>query len=352
MEADSLQFLKDLMAAPSPSGFEQPAQKVVRERMQQFADEVRTDVHGNVIGVKNPDAAFRVMLAGHCDEIGLMITHVDEQGFCYFASIGGYDPPVLLGQRVTVHGPKGPVPGVIGRKPIHLMDDEDRKKPVKVEDLWIDIGARKRKDALSVVQVGSHVTLIAPFLQLRHGLAVSRGFDDKVGAFAVAEALRLVSHKKLDIGVYAVSTVQEEIGLRGATTSAFGIDPKVGIAVDVGFASDCPGIDKKKVGEVMLGKGPILHRGANINPVLEDLIERTARKKRIPFQMQAEPRATGTDANVIQVNRAGVATALVSVPNRYMHTPVEMISLADLENTAKLIAAVLEEIKPDSDFTP
>ena len=352
METASLDFLKSLLAAPSPSGFEQPAQKVVRAYMQTFADEVRTDVHGNVIGIINPDAPYRVMLAGHCDEIGLMITHIDDNGFCYFAAIGGIDPAVLVAHRVTVHGPRGDVAGVIGRKPIHLMDEEDRKRPAKIDDMWIDIGANKKADALKVLEVGSIATIAVPFMELRNGLVCSRGFDDKAGAFVITEALRLVSQKKPKIGVYAVSTVQEELGLRGATTSAYGIDPAAGIAVDVGFASDCPNVDKKKVGDTGLGRGPILHRGANMNPVLQKLIEETAKKKKIPVQMQAEPRATGTDANAIQMNRAGAAAALISVPNRYMHTAVETVALKDLESTAKLVAAVLAEIKPGTDFTP
>ena len=352
MQADAMTFLTELMAAPSPSGFEQPAQKVIRARMEKFADEVRTDVHGNVIGIKNPDAEFRVMLAGHADEIGLMVTYVDENGFCYFQPVGGIDPTTLIAKRVQIHGPKGPVEGVIGKKPIHLLSPEERKKSARIEDMWIDIGAKNRKDAQGVVEVGSVVTIDVPFQQLRNGMAVSRGFDDKAGAFAVAETLRLVSRRRLDIGVYAVATVQEELGLRGATTSAFGICPQAGIAVDVGFASDCPTIDKKQVGDVALGKGPILHRGANMNPVLQELIEEAAKKKNIPVQMQAEPRATGTDANVMQLSRAGVATSLISIPNRYMHTPVEMISLKDLRNTSRLIAAVLTEIKPGMDFTP
>lgn len=352
MDADALKFLKALMAAPSPSGFEQPAQKVVRTRMKKFADEVRTDVHGNVIGIKNPGAKVRVMLAGHCDEIGLMITHVDENGFCYFRPIGGVDPTVLTAQRVTIAGVRAPVRGVIGRKPIHLLEGDERKKAPKFDNLWIDIGAKNKKEALRIIEIGSPVTVAAEFLELRNGLVSSRAFDDKVGAFVVTEALRRVSRKRLPIGVCAVTTVQEEVGIRGARTSAFGIDPKAGIAVDVGFASDSPGIDKKKLGDIALGKGPILHRGANINPVLEGMIEKTARKNRIPFQMQAEPNATGTDANVMQITRSGVATVLVSIPNRYMHTPVETVSLKDLDNAVRLIALVLAEIKPSTDFTP
>ena len=354
MREDSLAFLKALMETHSPSGFEQAAQKVVRAEMEKTGAEVSTDVHGNVIGTLNPGAEFRVMLAGHCDEIGLMVTHIDDQGFIFFAAIGGVDHALTQGQRVLLHGEKGAVPGVIGRKAIHLLDADERGKPVKLSKQWIDIGAKNKKDALKVVEVGTPITMHAPFIELRNRLVVSKGFDDKAGAFVVAETLRILSARRLSpaVGVYAVSTVQEEIGLRGATTSAFGIDPTVGIAVDVGFVSDYPDCDKKIVGDISLGGGPILHRGANINPVLARLMEKTARAKKIKFQMQAVPRATGTDANPIQLTRGGVAASLVSVPNRYIHSPVEMLSLDDLSNAAKLVAECVLAMKPGMSFIP
>ena len=354
MRQESLDFLVALLETHSPSGFEQPAQKVVRAELEKCADAVRTDVHGNVMGILHPDAAFRVMLAGHCDEIGLMVTHIDDQGYLFFAAIGGVDPAITSGQRVVVHGEKGPVPGVIGRKPIHLMEQEERGKPDKLSKQWIDIGAKDKKDAQKVVAVGNPVTIEAHFQRLRGNLAAAKGFDDKAGAFVVVEALRLLKDAGLpeEFGVYAVSTVQEELGLRGGITSAYAIEPAAGIAVDVGFASDYPDADKKLVGDVKLGKGPILHRGANINPVLGALLEKTAKARKIPCQMQAEPRATGTDANVIQISRAGVAAALVSVPNRYMHSPVELVSLDDLANTARLIAETVKAMKPGMSFIP
>jgi len=352
MRQESLSFLRALIEAPSPSGFEQPAQKIVRAEMKKYADEVRTDVHGNVIGIKNAKADFKVMLAGHCDEVGLMVNHVDDKGYIFFAAIGGVDPAVTAGQRVTVHSERGPIPGVVGRKAIHLMEQEERGKPLKLKQQWIDIGAKDRKDALKVVAIGDPVTIVGGLQELRSELAAARGFDDKVGAFVCVETLRLLARKKVRVGVHSVSTVQEELGLRGARTSAFGIDPQVGIAIDVGFASDYPDADKKAIGEVQLGDGPVLHRGANINPVLAGLMERAAKQSRIPFQMQAEPRATGTDANAIQISRAGVAAALISIPNRYMHTPVEVCSLRDLENAARLIAATIEKMTPGMDFTP
>lgn len=352
MNKESFGFLKALMQQASPSGFEVPAQKVVRSRMRDCADRVYTDVHGNVVGILNEKAKFKLMLAGHVDEIGLMIIHIDNHGFIYFAAIGGWDPVVAVGQRVWISSARGKVCGVIGRKPIHLMDQSDKSKEVKIVDLWIDIGAKDKKDALKAVAVGDSIVVRNDFIEMRNGLVSARAFDDRVGAWVVTEVLRKLSGKKLKIAVYAVSTVQEEIGLRGGITSAYSIHPHAGIAVDVGFASDFPMSDPKKTGEVSLGAGAILHRGGNINPVLGKLLCEVARKKKIKYQMQAEPRATGTDANPIQLARGGCAAALVSVPNRYMHTPVEVVSLKDLDAIVALLAECALALTGNEDFIP
>ena len=352
MNKDSLSFLKDLMRQPSPSGFEVPAQKVVKARMKAVADTVATDVHGNVTGMLNAKASLKVMLAGHVDEIGLMITHIDANGYIYMAAIGGMDPAVIVGQRVCLLSARGTVRGVVGRKPIHLMDAADKSKEIKIDDLWIDIGAKNKKDAQKAVAVGDPIVIHPDFIEMRNELVSSRAFDDRIGAWVVTEVLRALKGRKLNVAVFAVSTVQEEIGLRGAITSAYNIHPDAGIAVDVGFTADYPGGDPKKVGDVSLGKGPILHIGANINPVLGQMLIVTAKKRRIPYQMQAEPRGTGTDANPIQLARGGCAAALVSVPNRYMHTPVEVVSLKDLDNTVALIAATLLDLRGNESFIP
>ena len=353
MNHQARNFLKKLLESSSPSGFEQPAQKLVRARLKDAADEIHTDVHGNVIAVRNPDAPLRVMLAGHCDEIGLMVNHVDDNGFIYFTSIGGVDPAILPGQRVEIHNARGSVPGVIGKKAIHLMEKEERGKPMKIKESWIDIGARDRKDAFKAVALGDSITITRDVVELRNGMISARGLDNRVGAWSVVETMRRIRRAKLHCAVYGVSTVQEELGLLGAKTAAFGVDPHVGIAIDVGFASDSPGSDKKLIGETSLGKGPILHRGPNINPRLAKLMEGVAKRKRIPFQMQAETLMLGrTDANMIQISRAGVAASLVSVPNRYMHTPVEVVSLKDLDNTVALLAATIAELKPGMSFIP
>jgi len=341
-----------MVAAPSPSGFEQPVQAVIGKEMKKYADKVQTDVMGNTIGLLNPKGSPRIMLAGHCDEIGFMVRHITDEGYIYIAPIGGIDTQVMNCQRVVIHNAKGPVFGVVGRKAIHLMSAEDRKKVAEFHDLWIDIGAKNKKDALTRVSIADPITFAVGLDRLGHDIVVSRGLDDKMGAFVVVEVLRLLAKAKIKAAVCGVSTVQEEIGLRGAHTSAFGLDPELAIAIDVTFSSDHPGTEKTKSGDIKLGKGPVLHLGANINPVVGKLLIDTAKAEKIPYQMLAAPSATGTDANAIQLSRTGVATALVAVPLRYMHTPAEVLSLDDLENAAKLIAAFIKRLKPGMSFLP
>jgi endoglucanase len=307
-----------------------------------------------VEAISHEGGSPRIMLAGHMDEIGLMITYIDDKGYLSFAPIGGWDLQVLPGQRVRVRGVKGVTLGVIGRKPIHLLEAEERKKVVKFEGLWIDIGAKDKKDAEKHVSIGDPAVLDYGFAPLLNDIVVARAFDDRVGAFVVLEAARLAAKMKPKAAIYAVGTTQEEVGLRGARTSAFGIDPQVGIAVDVGFATDTPGMGdaKKKVGDISMGKGPIIARGPNINPKLFELLVDMAKKEKIPYQVEGAPRGTGTDANAIQLTRAGVATGLISIPNRYMHSPCELVHLGDLENIAKLIANTVAKIDDKTDFIP
>ncbi len=352
MDKDALAFLEKLVTTPSPSGYEQPGQKLMRERMAAFAESVRTDVHGNVIAALNAAAPLRVMLAGHVDEIGLMVNHITNEGYIYVTQIGGVDPVVAVAQRVVIHNAKGPVPGVIGRKAIHLTDPDDRGKPMKLHELWIDIGAKNKKDAAKLVAMGDPITFDVGLTHLRNNLVTARAFDDRMGAFVVAETLRKLQGKTLKVAVYGVSTVQEEVGLRGARTSAYGIDPQAGIAIDVGHATDTPGVEKTRAGDFSCNKGPIVCRGANINPVLYEMIVDAAKKAKIPIQIEGAPGGTGTDANAIQLNRAGVAAGLVSVPCRYMHSPCEVISLKDLDQTSDLLAALLVRMPAEADFTP
>jgi putative aminopeptidase FrvX len=352
MNKKSLAFLKALTEAPSPSGFEQPAQKVWREHVGPHADRIETDVHGNCIGIKNKKGSPRILLAGHCDELGFIVNYIADEGFIYFQTIGGFDLNIIPGRRVHIHTKKGPVLGVTGKKAIHVMTPKDREKAMEIQDLWIDIGAKDKKEAESLVSVGDPITYTVGFEELRGDACVSRGFDDKVGSFAVGEVLRLLSEKSLKAAVYAVSTVQEEVGMRGAHTSAFGVDPKVGIAVDVTHATDHPDMDKRRVGDIKLGAGPTICRGANINPVVERMLIQTAEDEKIPYQIEGEPGGTGTDANAIQLTRSGVATGLIGVPLRYMHTAAEMVSLRDVENVSKLLAAFIIRVDDSVDFTP
>ncbi|MDK9717591.1 MAG: M42 family metallopeptidase [Trichlorobacter sp.] len=355
MRKESLAFLEKLLAAPSPSGYEQPAQRLFRDYVTPYC-QVSSDVLGNVYGFIPGQGKDRpkVMLVGHSDEIGLQVKYIDDKGFLYFAAIGGVDAHLTPGKVVHIHTADGPLSGVVGKRPIHLMDAKDRETVVKLEAQYIDIGAKDKKEAQKLVRVGDCITFASDFTRLQGDRVASRGFDDKAGSFVVAEVLRLVAaeKKKLPVDLYGVSSVQEEIGLRGGTTSCYTVNPDIGICVEVDFATDQPDVERKHNGEVALGKGPILTRGANINHALFELLYATAQKDKIAVQLTANPRATGTDANVMQISRGGVATALVKLPLRYMHTPVEVVSLGDLEQSAKLIVATLKRITDRGAFVP
>jgi len=356
MHDRSRAFLQRLLETPSPSGAEQAIQAAVREWATPFADEVRTDRHGNVIAARYPvqrDARTpRIMLAGHCDQIGLMVQHIDSDGFLYVQPIGGWDMQILLGQYLTVCTKNGPITGVVSRKAPHLLTPEDRNKVPQFQDIWVDIGAKNREQAEENVRLGDVVTFALGMRTLCNDLVAAPGLDDKVGVWVVMEALRLLHNRPVQVEIFAVSTVQEEIGLRGATTSAYGIHPTVGIAVDVCHATDTPGNDKKQVGETKVGAGPALFRGPNINPRVHEQLEETARRLEIAVQVRGAPRATGTDANAMQLSRDGVATAVIGIPNRYMHSPVETVSLEDLDRAAQLLAEFCATITPDMDWTP
>jgi len=356
LKAAAEAVLKRLIESISPSGYEGPSANIWREEAQGFADEVRRDAHGNTIAVVNPGAGPRVMFAGHCDEIGFLITHIDKNGFCWIAPIGGWDTQIAQGQRVRIHGKKGVVPGVMGKKPIHLMSPEDRKNVVQMKDLWVDLGVGNRKEAEKLVSVGDPLVVAYGYERLAGHTAAGRGMDNRVGAFVVLEAARRVAKAKQrpKATLYSVATVQEEIGLRGATTSAFGIDARMGIAVDVTFATDHPGVGDalRQFNDISLGKGPVLTRGPNTNAKVFDLIVHTAKAHSLPLQINAEPRGTGTDANAMQLSRAGMATAVLSIPNRYMHSPCETVDLRDVESCIELMAQVVLALGHDADFTP
>ncbi len=352
MNPDSKDFLKLLVETPSPSGYEHNVQKLVRDRIAPWCESVRTDVMGNVFGVRNPEGKPRVMLAGHCDQIGFIVQYITDDGFLHIEPIGGVDPVVATSQRVSIMTRNGMVAGVIGRKAIHLMDDEDKKKVPKIHDLYVDIGAENKYDALKYVAFGDAGIFLQPYIELANNRAVAMAFDNKMGTWIVTEVLRLLREQTFEACVIGVSTVQEEIGLRGAYTSAFSSEADVGIALDVAHGTDTPGIEKKRAGDFRVGSGPMISRGANINPRVFELLVATAEAEGIPFQVASAARGTGTDANAMQLSRGGMATGLLSVPLRYMHTPNELLSLDDLENTARLLAAFCARLQKNQDFTP
>ncbi|NWG22437.1 MAG: M42 family metallopeptidase [Chloroflexi bacterium] len=351
MHDRSIAFLKHLLATPGPSGDEVAAGRVWRREADTFADRVYADVRGNSYAVLDGGAP-RVLLAGHIDEIGLMVNYIDDEGYLWFAPIGGWDPQVLVGQRVRLNGRAGDVVGVIGKKPIHQMKPDEREKASKIEDLWIDIGASNRADAEALVRVGAAGVLDAPIYDLPGDKIVSRSIDDRIGAFTVLEALRLLAHDRPHATVAAVATAQEEITFAGAHTAAFSFEPQVAIAVDVTFATDHPNADKKQYGNIHLGGGPVLSRGSANSPLVYEMLVAIAEREAIPYAIQSNPGSTGTDADAIHVSRGGVATGVISIPNRYMHSPNEMIALADVEHAARLIAAFVRNLGPETDFVP
>ena len=353
MQPAAKAFFQQILETPSPSGYEQPVQRLVREYAGAFADNVRTDLHGNVIATVNAGAPLRVMFAGHADQIGLIVTHIDDNGFIYSNPIGGWDPQQLIGQRMTIHAEGGPIPAVIARKAIHLLEPDERKQVVKQKELWLDIGAKDKAEAADLVRIGDPVTLELGYQDMRNGLANSPGMDNKTGLWVCVEAARRAAERGgLNVEVNAVATVQEEIGLRGARTSAFGVDPHVGIAVDVTHATDCPTIDKTQESDIKLAGGPVVYRGPNINPIVFDRMKACGESAEIPMQWGALGRGASNDGNALQLNRAGVAAGIVSIPNRYMHSAVEVISLDDIDQAADLLAEFVLSLEADADFTP
>ena len=350
MREESYEFLKKLLSTPGPSGNEAAAAEVWREEAEKFA-EVRGDRMGNSFATLNSGGSPRVMLSGHIDEIGLMITHIDEQGLLHFTGVGGWDPQVLVGQRVRIQTTDGEVPGVIGKKAIHLMEPEERKKVSEIKNLWIDVGANDGDEAKEMVRVGDVGVLDHDLLELPNGRIASRSLDNRMGAFVVLEALGLLSEEDgVAPEVVAVASVQEEIGLYGARGAAFGLDPDAAIAVDVTHATDTPGVSKNEYGDHALGSGPVIARASVLSPAVSDGLIAAAEAEAIPYTLEGNSRSTGTDADAIHFTRAGIATGLVSCPNRYMHSPNEVVDLEDLENCARLISAYVKTLDENTDF--
>ena len=353
MNKSSLKFMEDFMNSSSPSGYEEPAAAVFRNYISKFCDDVRTDVMGNTMGVLNADAPFRVMLAGHYDEIGFQIVYISDDGLLYFRPNGGIDKLNVPASEVEILTEKGKVHGVIGKKPIHLLSAKEREIAPELNDMWIDIGAENREQAEALVSIGDPVAMCPNFRFMGEHRVMSKGMDDKVGAFVVAEVMKNLAKRKLNVAVYGMGTVQEEVGLRGATTGTFAVDPQVGFAIDVGFATDLPDIPKKLLGDIKLGGGPELNRSADNNVVLGRIVRKVAKEKKIPYQDTAAHRASGgTDAAQMQMTRGGVATCLGSSPNRYMHSQVEIWDIRDVENAIKLLTETIASLQGNEEFIP
>jgi endoglucanase len=346
------EFLQRLLTATGPSGHETDPARAWREWCGEFAAEVGGDrVGSSWARVRGTGDGLTVAIVGHIDEIGLHVSHIDDDGYLRFGQVGGWDPLVLIAQRVVLTTRNGPVAGVIGRKPIHLLKDEDRKKAPELRDLHIDVGAKDGDEARGLVRIGDVAVIDAAPVELRHGRVVSRAIDNRVGCYVAARAAQLVSEQGGAPGdVLALAVAQEETTFAGSRTSAFALEPDVAIVVDMTFATDQPGIELGPVTKHPLDSGPVIGRGTSLHPAVFELLHEAAEAQEVPFTVESLGRATGTDADAIHLSRAGVPTGLVSVPCRYMHSPVELASLADIEGAARLLAAFATRLKPDFSF--
>jgi endoglucanase len=347
-------FLEQLLTASGPSGYEAPAAGVWRKHAESYAKDVTFDTMGSSqawVPAKGDGDARIAGLVGHIDEIGLVVTHITEEGVLRFQTIGGWDPHVLVGQRVTVQGAAGPVTGVVGRKPIHLLEEDERKSVIKIEHMYVDIGATDRDDAARIVSIGDPAVIAVAPVELAHRRLASKAMDNRLGADVVAEAARRVADQGgSSWGVTAVAAAQEETTFGGASTTAFAVPMGCCVVVDVTFASDVPGIDAARTGEAKLGHGPQISRGANLHPRMFDLLVEAAQAENIPYSVAVPGKRSGTDADAIHMAREGVPCGLVSIPLRYMHSPVETVQLDDVEGAIELLAAFCLRLDPDEDF--
>jgi endoglucanase len=352
MRPESLNFLTTLLNTPTPSGDEAKGQRVWLDYLEPFADKLETDTYGNAVAILNPEGSPKIMVEGHADEIAFQVQYIDDDGFIWFSGVGGHDPALARGQRVHIHGKGGPVLGVIGALAIHMQDREKKQEVPALHDLFIDIGAANKKDAEKRVAVGDFITYIVGWQQLHGDIYIARACDNRIGTFVAAEALRLCAKagKKLKACVVAASAIGEENGLYGAEMIGYSVQPDAALVIDVAQATDLPITSKKKFGDARLGKGPILSRGSVNHPVLVQRLEQVAVKNKIAFQRGIDPRRSGTDADAIFLQRGGIATAAIGVPNRYMHTPVEAVHLGDLETLAEWLAAFILDLEPGEKF--
>ena len=354
MDSANLDFFRALITTPGPSGFEQAPARLWREQAATFADSVDWDNLGNSYAhlKGSGDTDYTVVIEGHVDEIGFIVTHIDENGFIWFDRIGGWDDQVVVGQRIRIGGEHGDVVGVIGKKAAHLLDAKDREKPSKLKDMWIDIGAKDRDEAVTKVSIGDPAVIDGEPVQLTDDLWASRSMDNRTGAYVALRAAQLLADDRPQVNVVSVAAVEEEIGLVGATTLSWQIKPRVAIAIDVTHATDYPGAEKKGDGDIKVGGGPVLGRGSSVNPRVFMALRDAGKKLGIPTPVQASGLRTGTDADNIIRSGANIAVGLISIPNRYMHSPSEIISLSDLESAANVIAEFVRGVTPESDFRP
>jgi putative aminopeptidase FrvX len=339
------QFLIKLLNEPAPSGYEEPVQKIWKEEVLKFCKNITKDSHGNLTAVLNPDNEKSILIVGHSDEIGLIVNFVNDEGFIYVQSVGGIDPEILASHRVRIITKKGVVNGVIGRTSLHLKSD-DNKKTVKLHDVWIDIGAKNKKDAMEYVSMGDPVIFGEDFTQLAGDMASARCWDNRVGIYVVAEVIRNLSKvKNLKKTVYGVSSIQEEAGVWGARGAAYSAKPIAAIAIDVTTATDNPGILKEKFGDIKVGSGPVITRGVRTSNVISDNLISAAIKKKIPYQIEVDSGNTGTDADPISQVRSGIPIGVVSLATRYLHSAVEILSLNDIDQTIELLTQFIIQDK-------
>jgi len=352
MRKESLDFLETLVNTPSPSGHEMRGQRVWLDYVKPFADKTAHDAYGNVVATLNKGGSPRIMLAAHADEIGMVVNYINREGFIYVRKLGGIDPSITKAQRVTIHSAAGPVKGVVGNVAPHLMKGDGDRKVAKVEDLFIDIGVSSKPAAEKLVRIGDPITSNHTFEMFRHDLIIGRGLDNRIGTFAVAETLRLLSErkKKLHAEVCAVSNVMEEVGLLGARQIAYSLKPDLAVVVDVTHATDYPTVSEAMHGEIKMGRGPTLTHGGCNHPAVVRRLETVAKQEKIKLQHEAMSATSGTDTDVIFWTRGGIPSALVSLPNRYMHSPVEMVSLRDLEEIPRLLAAFALSVGKAEEF--
>lgn len=352
MNDDQFAFFKQIVETTGPSGYEQETQRVWRERVAGVADSVKVDALGNAIAVLNGGGSPSVMIDAHIDEIGFIVRYIDDDGYLYWAPIGGFDPSTLAGNRVSIVGKNGPVYGVMGRKPIHLLDQDERKKAPELKNMWIDIGAANREEAEALVAIGDAGGRAAGMHRLQGSLVTANSLDDRIGSYVLAESFRNLGASKPQAAVYAASSVQEEIGLRGARVSAYDTNADIGIALEVTWTSDHPQAPRTELGTVKVGSGPVIFRGANTNPRVFERLVAAAQAAGAPYQIDAIAGGTPTDQNAMQMSRSGMATGLVSVPTRYLHTASEVASTDDIDAAVAIVTRFVQDLTGEVDLTP